>query len=84
MHKVSLIAAAVTVASFVGLASANAMAIPADASPDGNITLVAGGCGYYGHRNPYGYCVPSGRPVYRVCPPGYHLGPARRECWPNG
>ncbi len=82
MQRVSLIAAA-AIASLVGVASANAMAIPAGAPTDGNITLVSGGCGYYGHRTPNGFCVPNGRPVYRACPPGFHLGPYRRECWPN-
>jgi hypothetical protein len=82
MQKVSLLAAA-AFASLVGVGSANAMTIPAGVPTDGHITLVAGGCGYYGHRAPNGYCVPDGRPVYRVCPRGFHLAPYRRACWPN-
>ena len=82
MPTIKFIAAA-ALASCLGLASARAMPVPATVVGQGNIVLVSGGCGYYGHRTPYGYCVPNARPVFRACPPGYHLGPYRRECWPN-
>jgi hypothetical protein len=38
---------------------------------------VAEGC----WRGPGGAC----HPMYdgRACPPGYHLGPERKKCWPN-
>ncbi len=82
MQTVSLIAAA-AIASFMGVASANAMAVPAGVATGGTITLVSGGCGYDGHRTPRGFCAPNGRPVYRACPPGFHLGPYGRRCFPN-
>jgi hypothetical protein len=54
-------------------------------SPD--VTLVFGGCGPYAHRGPYGGCRPGGQwGGYwrgRPCPPGFHLGPYGRRCWPN-
>ncbi len=82
MHRFKF-AAAAALASCLGLASARAMPVIGGPAGDGDITLVSGGCGYYGHRTPYGYCAPNVRPVYRACPPGFHLGPYRRACWPN-
>jgi hypothetical protein len=72
-----------------------AQAVPAAALADGGgVTLVADGCGLGFHRGPEGFChrneerivVAPGVVVLepgRVCPPGMHLGPHRRECWPN-
>ncbi|HLH10935.1 MAG TPA: hypothetical protein VKV77_03525 [Methylovirgula sp.] len=52
-----------------------------------HVTLVYGGCGPYGHRGPYGGCRWGGQwGGYwrgRPCPPGFHLGPYGRHCWPN-
>jgi hypothetical protein len=42
------------------------------------IIHVSGGCGYWGHRGPYGGC----RPVYN-CPPGWHPGPYGQRCFRN-
>ena len=81
MQKFKMIAASAVISIF-GVAAATAMPASSGSPTDSNITLVAGGCGYYGHRTPNGYCVPN-RPIYRACPPGFHLGPYRRECWPN-
>ena len=81
MSRLTMTAAAAVISVF-GMAAASAMPVAGSIANEGNITLVSGGCGYYGHRTPYGYCAPN-RPVYRACPPGFHLGPYRRECWPN-
>ena len=45
------------------------------------VTKVAEGCGPGFWRGPNGRC----HPMYngRACPPGYHLGPERKRCWPN-
>ena len=51
-----------------------------------NILEVYGGCGIYAHRGPYGGCRPGGQAGgYRhyACPPGFHVGPYGRRCWPN-
>ncbi|KAF0212768.1 MAG: hypothetical protein FD139_3349 [Methylocystaceae bacterium] len=51
------------------------------------IVQAYGGCGPYGHRGPYGGCRWGGQwggyGVGRACPPGFHLGPYGRRCWPN-
>jgi hypothetical protein len=51
------------------------------------VTLAYGGCGPYAHRGPYGGCRPGGQwggyGWGRACPPGFHLGPYGRRCWPN-
>nr|WP_246720095.1 hypothetical protein [Methylocystis sp. H62] len=51
------------------------------------IVQVYGGCGPYGHRGPHGGCRWGGQwggyGVGRACPPGFHLGPYGRRCWPN-
>jgi len=47
------------------------------AANDG-IIQVYGGCGWGGHRGPYGGC----RPLYN-CPPGWHTGPYGRRCFRN-
>ena len=57
------------------------------AAPDARIIQVYGRCGPYGHRGPYGGCRTGGqRGGYvrgRSCPPGFHIGPYGRRCWPN-
>ncbi len=55
--------------------------------PSSGIVQVYGGCGPYSHRGPYGGCRPGGQwggyvPGYG-CPPGWHVGPYGRRCWPN-
>ena len=50
-------------------------------SADSLIITVAEGCGPGWWRGPGGACHPMFNG--RACPPGYHLGPERRRCWPN-
>jgi len=51
------------------------------------IVLAYAGCGPYGHRGPFGACRPGGQwggyVPGRSCPPGWHVGPYGRRCWPN-
>ncbi len=78
------LAAVVALTSFAGMGVARAMAVPTVGSADPAVQLVSGGCGYYGHRDYYGRCVPNGLPPrYRGCPPGFHLGPYGQRCFPN-
>jgi len=49
--------------------------------PDAVIIKVAEGCGPGWWRGPGGRCHPMARG--RLCPPGYHIGPEGRRCWPN-
>lgn len=70
---------------FAGVTLGNSVssAIPA-ASAD--IQTVAVRCGPGTFENHRGVCRPvSERRAYsnRACPPGYHLGPHRKWCWPN-
>jgi hypothetical protein len=52
------------------IASAQAMPIaPLDQPAAGAVIQVYGGCGWGGHRGPFGGC----RPLYN-CPPGWHTG----------
>jgi hypothetical protein len=48
---------------------------------DGLVVQVAEGCGPGRWRGPGGHCHPF--VVGRRCPPGYHIGPQGRRCWPN-
>jgi hypothetical protein len=62
-----------------GISAAQAMPVaPLHQDPGGSIIQVYGGCGYGGHRGPYGGC----RPLYS-CPPGWHSGPYGRRCFRN-
>ncbi len=66
-------------------ASAPAQAMPLTKSPMGApIVQIAGGCGPYAHRNPWGACVPGGGwgggPVYGWGG-GYYGGGYRRGYW---
>jgi hypothetical protein len=81
--------------AFLGLVLAACLAIPAEAAMpvapmDGvkaPVILAYGGCGVFGHRGPYGGCRAGGQAGGywrgRACPPGFHLGPYGRKCWPN-
>jgi hypothetical protein len=61
------------------VSSAQAMPVAPLAQPEaGAVIQVFGGCGWDGHRGPYGGC----RPLYN-CPPGWHTGPWGRVCVPN-
>ncbi len=66
-------------------ASAPTEAMPLTKSPMGApIVPIAGGCGPYAHRNPWGACVPGGgwggAPVYGWGG-GYYGGGYRRGYW---
>ncbi|HLW93063.1 MAG TPA: hypothetical protein VKS78_17410 [Roseiarcus sp.] len=67
--------------------SANAAMLTPPVSNDTGVVQVYGGCGVYAHRGPYGGCRPGGQAGGygwgRACPPGFHLGPEGRRCWPN-
>jgi hypothetical protein len=58
-----------------------------DGASSPHVTLVYEGCGPYGHRGPYGGCRAGGQlggyGMGPACPPGFHLGPQGRHCWPN-
>jgi opacity protein-like surface antigen len=81
--------------SVLGIILAVGLAIPAQAAmfvapvekANAPIVQVFGGCGPYGHRGPYGGCRAGGQwggyGMGRPCPPGFHLGPYGRRCWPN-
>ena len=67
----------------IGLATAASAGIaytPIQKS-DSLIVKVAEGCGAGFWRGPGGHCHPMA--VGRACPPGYHLGPEGKRCWPN-
>lgn len=70
--------------SFGALAALPGHAMPAFApASDAAIVHVSGGCGAYGHRGYYGQCRPNyARPVFRACPPGFHVNRFGR-CRPN-
>jgi hypothetical protein len=67
-----------------GLATAASAGVFPVQQPTNNSSLVinvAEGCGPGWWRGPGGRCHPMFNG--RACPPGYHLGPERRRCWPN-
>jgi len=66
-----------------GLASAASAGIsPAPVGTAGGLVIkVAEGCGPGFWRAPDGRCHPMFNG--RACPPGYHLGPERKRCWPD-
>lgn len=72
--------------SLVGVADAAVTVAPIEKS-NSAVIQVYGGCGPYGHRGPYGGCRAGGQwggyRWGRPCPPGFHLGPYGRQCWPN-
>jgi hypothetical protein len=64
------------------MTGASAAMAPAPLSnTDSSFIKVAEGCGAGYWRGPQGRCHPFA--VNRACPPGYHLGPERKKCWPN-
>ena len=74
---------------FLGVALAFGLATAAGAAvtpaPVGNakslVIKAAEGCGPGFWRGPGGKC----HPMFdgKACPPGYHIGPERKKCWPN-
>lgn len=76
----SLVLSAALAAGFATAASAGV--IPATiGKSDAGIIKVAEGCGPGWWRGPNGRCHPMA--MNRACPPGYHLGPEGKRCWPN-
>jgi hypothetical protein len=80
--------------AFLGIVMAAALVSPTFAAPTvappassaSSIIMVEGGCGRDYHRDERGSCRPNWRewePGSRACPPGWHLGPEGRRCWPN-
>ena len=62
-----------------GMSASQAMPVtPLDQAASADTIRVAGGCGWGGHRGPYGGC----RPLYN-CPPGWHPGPYGKHCFRN-
>jgi hypothetical protein len=61
--------------------AASAAMIAPIGNAEGVVIKVAEGCGPGFWRGPGGRCHPFA--TNRACPPGYHLGPERRRCWPN-
>ncbi len=76
----SLLLAATLVIGLASAASAAVFPVQRHGADDLVIT-VAEGCGPGFWRGPHGHCHPMFNG--RACPPGYHLGPERRRCWPN-
>jgi hypothetical protein len=64
--------------------SAAAMPTPAPYHADSGITLAAGGCGVYYHRNVYGACVPNGYGGVVVAPGFYGGGYYGGGGWHGG
>jgi hypothetical protein len=65
--------------SLAAMTASQAMPLaPLAQASSGEIIHVSGGCGYYGHRGPYGGC----RRIY-TCPPGWHSGRYGQRCFRN-
>jgi len=76
----TLLLATTLALGFAGAAIAG-MPLQQQSKPDSLVTPVAEGCGAGWWRGPGGKCHPMFNG--RACPPGYHLGPERKRCWPN-
>jgi len=67
--------------AMVGASASQAMTIaPLDqvVAENSIVSQTFGGCGWGGHRGPFGGC----RPLFN-CPPGWHTGPWGRHCFRN-
>ena len=65
--------------SLFAMTSSQAMPlVPLGQSANDAVITVSGGCGWGGHRGPYGGC----RPVFN-CPRGWHSGPYGQRCFRN-
>lgn len=63
--------------------ASNAAIMPMPVGSPSDLTIkVAEGCGPGFWRGPHGVCHPMAGPG-RLCPPGFHIGPEGRRCWPN-
>ena len=66
--------------SFATASSAAITPAPIGTSSDLTIRVAEGwGPGFW--RGPGGRCHPFA--TGRLCPPGYHIGPEGKRCWPN-
>jgi hypothetical protein len=83
MIRTIALAGSLGVALAFGLATtSNAAMLPGPVGPNADLTIkVAEGCGPGMWRGPAGHCHPFAHG--RLCPPGYHIGPEGRRCWPN-
>jgi len=62
--------------------AAGAAILPVPVNPSADLTIrIAEGCGPGFWRGPGGRCHPLAQG--RLCPPGFHIGPEGRRCWPN-
>jgi hypothetical protein len=77
----SIVLGATLIIALATVANAGVVAPPV-IKTNSLITRVAEGCGPGRWRGTGGLCHPFA--VHRACPPGYHLGPEGRRCWPNG
>ena len=62
-------------------ASAGVFPVQTTTTVNSSVITVAEGCGREEWRDEHGRCHPMFNG--RACPPGYHLGPERKKCWPN-
>ena len=76
----TMVLGAALVFGFAMASSAAIAPVPFGAGSDLTIR-VAEGCGPGFWRGPGGACHPFARG--RLCPPGYHIGPEGKRCWPN-
>ena len=76
----TIVLGAVLAFSFATASDAAIMPVPVGTGSDLTIR-VAEGCGPGFWRGPGGRCHPFA--AGRLCPPGYHIGPEGRRCWPN-
>lgn len=81
LKHTGVLAFAFTAGLVVASAAAPAAVLSGLSMPNGPIVKVAEGCGPGFWRGPGGRCHPFAQA--RRCPPGYHIGPEGRRCWPN-
>lgn len=75
------LAALVASIGLAGISASQAMPLASLDQVQAQISPVLptfGGCGWGGHRGPFGGC----RPLFN-CPPGWHTGPWGRHCFRN-
>lgn len=76
----TVVLGAVVAFGFATASNAAITPVPVGSASDLAIR-VAEGCGPEFWRGPRGACHPFARG--RLCPPGYHIGPEGKRCWPN-
>jgi hypothetical protein len=79
MRTILIASVAMGLIAFAGISQAMPLAALAEASAEASlVATTSGGCGWFGHRGPAGYC----RPIF-TCPPGWHTGPFGQHCFRN-